>query len=44
MIDWNKPSALKLEYDPKIANASNTLEKGKCLIKIKLEDEDKDED
>jgi superfamily II DNA or RNA helicase len=45
-IDWTKPPSWKLEYDPKVAKASNTLEKGKCLIKIKLEgeDEDKSED
>ena len=39
MIDWTKPSAWKLEYDPKVAKATNTSEKGKCLIKITLEDE-----
>jgi hypothetical protein len=42
MIDWTKPSAWKLEYDPKVAKATNTLEKGKCLIKIKDIDEDDD--
>lgn len=40
MIDWTNPSNWKLEYDPKVAKATNASEKGKCLIKIKLEDED----
>jgi superfamily II DNA or RNA helicase len=40
MIDWTKPSAWKLEYDPKVAKTTNTSEKGKCLIKIKDIDED----
>lgn len=46
IIDWSKPSAWKLEYDPKVAKATSSLEKGKCLIKIKDQDEheDKDED
>ena len=39
MIDWTKPSAWKIEYDPKVAK---TTEKGKCFIKIKLEDEGED--
>jgi superfamily II DNA or RNA helicase len=37
MIDWTNPCNWKLEYDPKVAKAT---EKGKCLIKITLEDED----
>jgi superfamily II DNA or RNA helicase len=44
MIDWSKPYAWKLEYDPKVAKATSSLEKNKCLIKIKDEDEHEDKD
>ena len=37
MIDWTKPTNWKLEYDPKVVKAT---EKGKCLIKIKEEEEE----
>jgi superfamily II DNA or RNA helicase len=44
MIDWSKPYAWKLEYDPKVAKTTSSLEKGKCLIQIQDEDKDKDKD
>jgi len=42
MIDWSKPLSWKLEYDPKVAKTTNTLEKGKCLIKIQDIEEDEE--
>jgi superfamily II DNA or RNA helicase len=40
MIDWTKPQYWKLEYDPKVAKTTSSLEKGKCLIKIQNINED----